>query len=168
MHVYLYGVDIHLYNRTSVYNMLSNIFKPDYNESSELLCRPASATGTSKETSKLITSQKQMSHQVEISSDHEMSGTASSSGILDAFWRHAHKLMPAIKFDFELTKICAGNHLLPRACLLTCSRIYGSYSTGDASSQWDKYQHQIKSRFVNMMGSLVVVSKYSGQHAVEE
>nr|CAH8826612.1 unnamed protein product [Trichobilharzia regenti] len=168
LHVYLYGVDIHLYNRTSVYNMLSNIFKPDYNESSELLCRPASATGTSKETSKLITSQKQMSHQVEISSDHEMSGTASSSGILDAFWRHAHKLMPAIKFDFELTKICAGNHLLPRACLLTCSRIYGSYSTGDASSQWDKYQHQIKSRFVNMMGSLVVVSKYSGQHAVEE
>ncbi|XP_018649033.1 hypothetical protein Smp_171790 [Schistosoma mansoni] len=84
------------------------------------------------------------------------------------FWKHAHKLLPAVKFDFELANICAGNHLLPRACLITCSRTYGSYSIGDAPSHLDKYQHQIKSHFVNLMGSLVPVSKYAGQHAIED
>ncbi|CAH8434523.1 unnamed protein product [Heterobilharzia americana] len=168
LHVYLYGVDVHLFNRTSVYNMLRSIFKPDSYQSSEFLCRFASVTGTSKETSKLITSEEQNRHRNVTSSEQEISNSASNSGVLDTFWSHAHKLIPAIRFDLELTNICAGNHLLPRACLLTCNRIYGSYSTSDASSQFDKYQHQVKARFINLMGSLVLVSKYSGQHAVED
>ncbi|KAK4473737.1 hypothetical protein MN116_003079, partial [Schistosoma mekongi] len=168
LHVYLYGIDIHLFNRTAVYNKLQCIFKPNYHESSELLCRSAVAFGISKETSKLLASKGYSHNEADIPKEQVPCDSASSSGALDIFWRHAHKLLPSVKFDFELTNICAGNHLLPRACLLTCSRVYGSYSINDAPSRLDRYQHQIKSRFINLMGSLVPVSKYSGQHAVED
>ncbi|CAH8459783.1 unnamed protein product [Schistosoma turkestanicum] len=168
LYVYLYGVDVHVFNRTGVYKMLQDIFKPNYDESSELLNRSAGALGITKETSKLITSKRYSRHRPDIANDQEPCDSASNSGVLDMFWKHAHKLLPAVKFDFELANICAGNHLLPRACLVTCNRIYGSYCIGDASSRLDKYQHQIKSRFVNLMGSLIPVSKYSGQHAIED
>ncbi|TNN09652.1 hypothetical protein EWB00_006173, partial [Schistosoma japonicum] len=168
LHVYLYGVDIHLFNRTTVYNKLQYIFKPNYHESSELLCRSAVAFGVSKETSKLLASKNYGRNQADIPKEQVPCDSDSSSGALDIFWRHAHKLLPSVKFDFELANICAGNHLLPRACLLTCSRMYGSYSINDAPSRLDRYQHQIKSHFINLMGSLVPVSKYSGQHAVED
>ncbi|CAH8479704.1 unnamed protein product [Schistosoma rodhaini] len=168
LHIYFYGVDIHVFNRTAVYKLLQDVFRQNYDESSELLNRSAGAVGITKETSKLIASKRYSCHQADVSNERGPCDSASNSGVLNIFWKHAHKLLPAVKFDFELANICAGNHLLPRACLITCSRMYGSYSIGDSPSHLDKYQHQIKSNFVNLMGSLVPVSKYAGQHAIED
>ncbi|CAH8450206.1 unnamed protein product [Schistosoma rodhaini] len=168
LHIYFYGVDIHVFNRTAVYKLLQDVFRQNYDKSSELLNRSAGAVGITKETSKLIASKRYSCHQADVSNERGPCDSASNSGVLNIFWKHAHKLLPAVKFDFELANICAGNHLLPRACLITCSRMYGSYSIGDSPSHLDKYQHQIKSNFVNLMGSLVPVSKYAGQHAIED
>ncbi|KAF8568625.1 hypothetical protein P879_06591 [Paragonimus westermani] len=92
----------------------------------------------------------------------------SSSSFMDLFWSHAHRLIPAIKFNLELTKICAGNHLLPRACMLSCTRLVGCYTREEPTYQSDKYQHKISADFVNLLCSLLPVSEYAGQHAIEE
>ncbi|VEL10185.1 unnamed protein product, partial [Protopolystoma xenopodis] len=118
LHIYLYGVDVHLYNRNSAYDALQS-----------------KSRGT---------------------------------GSMDDMWSRWKLLFPVIKFNFELTKLCAGNHLLPKAFILTCERASGVYTTRDATYAYDKYQHYVDLEFSNIIGSFVPSKKYSGHYAIEE
>ncbi|KAL5108967.1 hypothetical protein TcWFU_005461 [Taenia crassiceps] len=67
-----------------------------------------------------------------------------------------------------MSKFCFGNHLIPRAFVLTCQKAHGTYTQKHATWQFDKYQHWVSFDFCDVVGSLVAVSKYSGHYAVEE
>ncbi|KAH9284372.1 Uncharacterized protein ECG_02261 [Echinococcus granulosus] len=83
-------------------------------------------------------------------------------------WTKFESLFPVVRFHLEMSKFCFGNHLIPRALVLTCQKAHGTYMQKHATWQFDKYQHWVSFDFYDFVGSLVPVSKYSGHYAVEE
>ncbi|KAF7232354.1 hypothetical protein EG68_10628 [Paragonimus skrjabini miyazakii] len=172
LYVYLYGFDLHMYNRTSVYNELQKLFKEPAHSHPTSIRRSAGDISSTKAVRESLTRKPVILQASSVDSSdedpHHSDTNLSSSSFMDLFWSHAHRLIPAIKFNLELTKICAGNHLLPRACMLSCTRLVGCYTREEPTYQSDKYQHKISANFVNLLCSLLPVSEYAGQHAIEE
>ncbi|KAL5972245.1 hypothetical protein TSMEX_000016 [Taenia solium] len=83
-------------------------------------------------------------------------------------WTKFERLFPVVRFHLEMSKFCFGNHVIPRAFVLTCQKAHGTYTQKHATWQFDKYQHWLSFEFCDFVGSLVPVSKYSGHYAVEE
>ncbi|CAL8082184.1 unnamed protein product [Calicophoron daubneyi] len=172
LYLYLYGLDLHLYNRTAVYERLQKLFKCNTNSQTGSLFRSSVESSPAKGGHELLNrigsgKVTQAADVFEEDGDNPAE-QASGPGFMDLFWSHARRLFPAVKFNLELTKICAGNHLLPRAAILNCTRLIGMYTLQEPTCQTDKYQHEVTGQFINFTGSLVPVVEYSGQHAVEE
>ncbi|KAF6778917.1 hypothetical protein AHF37_04403 [Paragonimus kellicotti] len=172
LYVYLYGFDLHMYNRTSVYDELQKLFKEPAHSRSTSIRRSVGDINSTKAVRESLTRKRSIRQASSVDSSdedpHHSDTNLSSSSFMDLFWSHAHRLIPAIKFNLELTKMCAGNHLLPRACMLSCTRLVGCYTREEPTYQSDKYQHKISADFVNLLCSLIPVSEYAGQHAIEE
>nr|CDS20359.1 Fragile site associated protein C terminal [Echinococcus granulosus] len=134
LHIFLYGFDMHVFNRNSLYGEFMLKEKNQANDSHQ--------------------SQSQYSVQQE--------------DALGWIWTKFESLFPVVRFHLEMSKFCFGNHLIPRALVLTCQKAHGTYMQKHATWQFDKYQHWVSFDFYDFVGSLVPVSKYSGHYAVEE
>ncbi|GAA50289.1 hypothetical protein CLF_104333 [Clonorchis sinensis] len=219
LYIYLYGLDIHLYNRTAAYEELEKLFKIVSKSNRGSLQRQWTDSGSTKGIP-LSTSRSRLSEADTLDNDDvitkpngiadlmfppELGNTPktpmvehwklfevinafehlpvnwfkinfyrivltsnTSTGFLDLFWSHARRLVPVVKFNMELTKICAGNHLLPRACMLSSTRLTGTYCLGEPTYQADRYQHKVSAEFSNLLCTLIPVVEYAGQHAIEE
>ncbi|TGZ54627.1 hypothetical protein CRM22_010592 [Opisthorchis felineus] len=169
LYIYLYGLDIHMYNRTAAYEELGKLFKVVSKSNRGSLQRQWTDSGSTKGIPS-STSRSRLSEADTLDNDDVITkpnGNA-STGFLDLFWSHARRLVPVVKFNMELTKICAGNHLLPRACMLSSTRLTGTYSLGEPTYQADRYQHRVSAEFSNLLCTLIPVVEYAGQHAIEE
>nr|CDS30018.1 Fragile site associated protein C terminal [Hymenolepis microstoma] len=134
LYVFLYGFDLHVFNRKAVYEA--------------------------------FTSKGGNCHQSDQSSPPQHDITEDDA--LGWIWAKFERLFPIVRFNLETSKICFGNHLIPRAFVLTCQKAQGNYTQKRATWRFDKYQHWMSFEFQDMAGSLVPVVKYSGHYAVEE
>ncbi|VDK79359.1 unnamed protein product [Dibothriocephalus latus] len=164
LYVYLYGLDVHIFNRTSVYDNLRKLFElnPQTNNSHN-------PEDDHRRHPSLVIIHPDASYPT--STDHDPihpetePATESSMGWL---WARCELLFPVVKFNLEMSKVTFGNHLMPRTLVLTCHKANGVYSTEPTSYAFGKYLHVMKLDFSNFMGSLAAVSKYSGHYATED
>ncbi|KAM7535381.1 hypothetical protein Aperf_G00000099591 [Anoplocephala perfoliata] len=134
LYVFLYGFDLHLFNRKTVYDAF-----------------------VSDEKKKL-----------DLDQPSQLQGDVKEDDTLGWIWTKFERLFPVVRFNLEMSKVCFGNHLVPRAFVLTCQKAHGSYTQKRATWRFDKYQHWVSFDFQDLVGSLVSVAKYSGHYAVEE
>uniref|UniRef100_A0A5K3F9I6 FSA_C domain-containing protein n=1 Tax=Mesocestoides corti TaxID=53468 RepID=A0A5K3F9I6_MESCO len=160
LHVYFYGFDIHIFNRTLLYAELQKIFdtRPAGGCSPSQLSASKLRISSMHHNQSSATEDKQLDHQNVMQHDDT----------LGWIWTKFELLFPVVKFNFEMSKLCFGNQLIPRAFVLTCQKAHGIYTQEDPTWQFDKYQHWASFEFQHLIGSFVPVSKYSGHYVVEE
>nr|VZI39100.1 unnamed protein product [Spirometra erinaceieuropaei] len=164
LYIHLYGLDLHVFNRTSVYDNLRKLFeiKPQ-----------TDGSDTSKDDHQhhpsLVIIHPDAPYPVSTDRDpiHPETEPASENS-MGWIWTRCELLFPVVKFNLEMSKVTFGNHLMPRTLVLTCHKANGVYSTEPTSYSFGKYLHVMKLDFSNFMGSLAAVSKYSGHYAIED
>ncbi|VDP93684.1 unnamed protein product [Echinostoma caproni] len=106
LYVYLYGLEVHVYNRTSVYDALRDLFqiKQEKSPDSSQIC--SLRFGSRKNAEGLIShSGGSNKHHALVEDDDDDENNAaeeSAQGFLDMFWTHARRLLHSVKFNLEL------------------------------------------------------------------
>ncbi|KAL3318229.1 hypothetical protein Ciccas_003120 [Cichlidogyrus casuarinus] len=138
LNINCYGLDLHVYNRSSLYDQLKYKIEK---------------SATDADASEVLGSLHQ-----------------DQPSLLSAFWKEYETLFPAVRFELAIvrTKICFGNSLLPRALMLTCSKMRGVYYPREATHKADEMQNYLKSDFEGFAMSLVQTVQYRGHYNEEE
>ena len=129
--VQLNGLELHTYNRTSVYRELGKTF--GY-ESTYFDLGGGGGKGNGYEDG------------ASGSGGDDDENSSSSSYILGKKWRD---LIPVIKVDMSTAKLVFGNRLLPTTLVVSADEAHCTYSTKTAGCSLDHFMHFVKLRAEN-------------------
>eukprot|EP00794_Sanderia_malayensis_P007184 gene7184-7990_t len=135
--IQLNGFECHLYNRSSVYDRLQEIFKNE-------------RFGDARKTL----------------SDADLEGTANlskNSSIKEKEKYQWSDLIPTIKFNINSGKVALGNKLVETTFWIHYNSASGIYSTTPAASSLDEYTHVVKCRCEDVRVMLSTSPGYTGK-----